>query len=116
MVLINLSYIPDEVAHKINFKPGWSVEFKKNMEQYKKQFYEKHKVKWEFQNSRLENDYVDYIFKMEKKDEQLQARWAADEKDERYHGFVNRVYKHREVSAKPKLSKMTTKKNMTSIN
>jgi len=36
MVLLNISYIPDEVVRKINFKPGWSIEFKKNMDQYKR--------------------------------------------------------------------------------
>lgn len=42
VILLNIAYIPDEVAHKINFKPGWYVQFKKDMETFKLHFYEKH--------------------------------------------------------------------------
>lgn len=37
-ICINLAYIPDEVARKINFKSGWQKEFKANMEAYQAKF------------------------------------------------------------------------------
>jgi len=48
VILLNIAYIPDEVAHKINFKPGWQIKFKEHMEEYKKNFYEHHGRVWEF--------------------------------------------------------------------
>jgi len=48
MILMNLSYIPDDVAKKINFAPGWRAEFKANMEEYKKAFYKKTGRLWEY--------------------------------------------------------------------
>jgi len=48
MILLNLSYIPDEVVQKINFTPGWQKEFKANMEEYKKKFMREHEVEWQF--------------------------------------------------------------------
>jgi hypothetical protein len=48
IILLNLSYIPDEVVQKINFTPGWQKEFLENMEQYKEKFEKEHKKKWEF--------------------------------------------------------------------
>jgi len=48
MILLNLSYIPDEVIQKINFTPGWQKEFKKNMNEYKIKFEQEHNTKWEF--------------------------------------------------------------------
>ena len=41
VLLLNISYIPDEVVHKIHFKPGWQIQFKKDMETFKKHYYEK---------------------------------------------------------------------------
>jgi len=39
MILLNLSYIPDEVVKEIRFdQPGWSEVFKNNMDDYKKKF------------------------------------------------------------------------------
>lgn len=61
VLLLNISYVPDEVARKINFKPGWSREFKKDMDEYKRNFYQKFERNWEFQNSRLEDDYIDFF-------------------------------------------------------
>ena len=57
MILLNLSYIPDEVVQKINFTPGWQKEFKANMEEYKKKFMREHEVEWQFQNQALEDKY-----------------------------------------------------------
>jgi hypothetical protein len=48
MVLLNLSYIPDEVIQKINFIPGWQKEFKKNMNEFKIKFEQDNGTKWEF--------------------------------------------------------------------
>jgi len=48
IILLNLSYIPDEVVQKINFTPGWQKEFLENMEQYKEKFEKEHQKKWEF--------------------------------------------------------------------
>ena len=42
MILLNLSYIPDEVVKQIRFdKPGWSEKFYKHMEEYKDAFNKK---------------------------------------------------------------------------
>lgn len=35
MILLNLSYIPDEVVRFIDFEPGWSERFKKHMDAFK---------------------------------------------------------------------------------
>lgn len=40
VLLLNISYIPDEVVHKIHFKPGWQIQFKKDMETFKKHYNE----------------------------------------------------------------------------
>ena len=38
MILLNLAYIPDQVAGNIDFTPGWSLKFKENMEAYKQEW------------------------------------------------------------------------------
>ena len=39
MILLNLSYIPDEVVKQIRFdEPGWSKDFHKHMSEYKEKF------------------------------------------------------------------------------
>lgn len=41
MILLNLSYIPDEVVRRIRFdEPGWSEQFYKHMDEYKETFNE----------------------------------------------------------------------------
>lgn len=60
-ILINLAYIPDDVVKKINFKPGWHEEFLKNMNEYKANYKRDTGKTWEFQNKRLEDEYVEFI-------------------------------------------------------
>ena len=39
MILMNLSYIPDEVVKQIRFDvPGWSEKFHENMKKHKEEF------------------------------------------------------------------------------
>jgi len=95
MVLLNISYIPDEVVQKINFKPGWSIEFKKNMESYKRHFYEQTGVKWEYQNSRLEADYIDFIHTQEELDTDAIKEKTADSIDSKLKDFYMNIKNHR---------------------
>lgn len=47
MILLNLSYIPDDVVKRIRFdEPGWSEQFLEHMEEYKRKFFEEHKMPW----------------------------------------------------------------------
>jgi hypothetical protein len=48
MVLLNLSYIPDQVVEHIDFQPGWSVRFKLAMILYKDYFEQQTGRKWEY--------------------------------------------------------------------
>ena len=50
VILLNVAYIPDEVARKIHFKPGWQQQFKRDMEEFKKHFTKNTGRTWEFQN------------------------------------------------------------------
>lgn len=103
MILMNLSYIPDDVAKKINFAPGWRTEFKKNMEEYKQAFKNKTGREWEFQNKALEDDYTDYIQTREVLDTELQVDKKADEINERMNKFFDRV----KISKKDKVNATT---------
>ena len=47
VILLNLAMIPDEVVRKIDFKPGWQLRFKDNMQQYKNEFKLKNDIEWE---------------------------------------------------------------------
>lgn len=95
MICINLSYIPDDVARKINFKPGWQAEFKKNMDAFKEQFYRDTGKKWEFQNARLEADYVDFIESQEIGDPDVQKDKKVEEINEKMNFFLQKVVKHK---------------------
>lgn len=60
MILLNLSYIPDDVVEKLDFKKGWNFCFKQYMDQYKTQFQEIHGKEWTFQNEDLEQEYLEF--------------------------------------------------------
>lgn len=85
MVLLNLGYVPDEVVQSMtDFKPGWSLAFKSNMEDYWAKFNlnndefikrldggellseiplkERYDQRWAFQDENdLEDRYVKFI-------------------------------------------------------
>ena len=48
MILLNLSYIPDDVVKHIDFQPGWQLRFKGAMQGYKGYFEHQMKRKWQF--------------------------------------------------------------------
>jgi len=60
MILLNLSYIPDVVVKKIDFKPGWSTRFKIHMIDFKVDFKKEHNCEWQYQNEELEKKYVTF--------------------------------------------------------
>lgn len=62
MILLNLAYIPDEVAKSIDFgEEQWSVKFQDNMQAYKEKFKEEHGVHWQWQTTEVEDDYRAFI-------------------------------------------------------
>lgn len=95
MILLNLAYIPDEVVHKINFRPGWSREFKRNMDEYKAKFARETGRKWEFQNKRLEDDYMDYVHAAEENDTDAIKEKTVDKIDDKFKDFFKSVAAHR---------------------
>ena len=94
-ILLNLSYIPDEVVQKINFKPGWQREFKKNMDEYKAKFFKETGQKWEFQNKRLEDDYIDFVHAAEENDADAIKEKTEDKIEEKFKDFFKNVAAHR---------------------
>lgn len=84
-ICINLAYIPDDVARKINFKPGWQKIFKKNMDEYKENFKKNHGKAWEFQNQRLEEDYIQFMYQQEEIDPEA----ITDNIDDKYKKFLD---------------------------
>lgn len=58
--MLNLSAIPDEVAQKFNFEPGFQPNFLKDMDDYRKNFSKKHGIKWEFTNDALIKRYLSF--------------------------------------------------------
>lgn len=99
MVLLNLAFIPDEVVHKINFKPGWSREFRKNMEEYKQKFFRETGQKWEFQNTRLEEDYIDFVHAQEANDVDAIKEKTVDTIDDKFKSFFKNIQQHRKDNA-----------------
>ena len=91
VILLNISYIPDDVARKINFKPGWQKEFKQNMEEFKREFYQKHERNWEFQNSRLEEDYIDFFRAQQLKDVDYIKEKTAEQFESKFAVFWQRI-------------------------
>ena len=91
VLLLNISYIPDEVARKINFKAGWSKEFKKDMEEYKRKFYERTNRNWEFQNSRLEDDYIHFFRDQQKTDVDYIQEKTAEAFDTKFAVYFKRI-------------------------
>jgi len=91
MVLLNISYIPDEVAHKMNFHAGWQIEFKKNMLEFKDKFYRSTGRVWEFQNKRLEDDYIDFINAQEHQDPDVIKEKTAEAFDTKFKDFFIKI-------------------------
>lgn len=60
MVLLHLSYIPDEVAKKFDFQRQFQKSFKKNMKEFRKLFERKFGIKWEFSNNKMIDRYVTF--------------------------------------------------------
>lgn len=71
MILLNLSYIPDEVVRFIDFEPGWSKRFYKHMDAFKEIFERKYERKWEYQNGRLETEYSKFFHQKLKEDKDM---------------------------------------------
>lgn len=74
MILLNLSYIPDEVVHTIDFtKWGWSRNFASEMENYKKKWNEEHiedRISpWKYQDEELEEAYNKFKQEKDKSDQ-----------------------------------------------
>lgn len=69
------------------------------MDQYKREFYEKTGVKWEFQNPRLEADYIDFIHTQEILDNDVQQEKKTDEIEGRMKDFFTNVMVHRKNAA-----------------
>jgi len=59
MILLNLAVIPDDVARKMDFNPGWQKRFKAFMEEYKSNF--KGQCEWRYQDQELENSYWAFV-------------------------------------------------------
>lgn len=95
MILLNISYIPDEVAKQINFKPGWQQKFKQHMEEYKKQFYANTGIQWQFQNKKLEDDYADFMHSQEATDPDAIKEKATDDINAGFKNFFQRVQDQR---------------------
>ena len=61
MILLNLSYIPDEIVQSVDFtKAGWSERFKNSMDEYKAAFKEKTGKEWAYQDRDVEDDYMKF--------------------------------------------------------
>lgn len=76
MMLLNLGSVPDYVAEKFDFRPGFQADFRRRMEEYKAAFAQEHGHAWEFMNARTIERYL--AFK-EAQDEQYAPRPAAGE-------------------------------------
>ena len=66
MILLNLSYIPDDVVKHIDFQPGWQRRFKGAMQGYKGYFEQQMKRKWQFQSNILEQEYSEFVREKQK--------------------------------------------------
>lgn len=66
MILLNLSYIPDDVVKHIDFQPGWQRRFQGAMEGYKAVFQQQMKRKWKYQCRELEDEYSEHIRNLNK--------------------------------------------------
>ena len=60
MILLNLGSIPDEVAKKFDFKPGFQKEFLQNMQNYREEFQNKFGVKWGFMDELVIERYLTF--------------------------------------------------------
>jgi len=75
MILLNLSYIPDEVIQSIDFtKAGWSQRFKNGMDEYKAAFQRRTGEKWAYQDREVEDRYMK--FKEERDAEDVDGSFA----------------------------------------
>jgi hypothetical protein len=82
MILLNLSYIPDEVVDKIRFDvPGWSEQFFLNMAEYKKQFEAKHNIEWTYQDATLEARYNSFKAKVDNGPHSLGRRAVSSQEE-----------------------------------
>lgn len=79
MILLNLSYIPDDVVKNLDFDPGWQKRFHAIMRSYKEYFQQQMRRQWCFQNKELEEEYSKYIKFKQRKDEDW--LWATKECD-----------------------------------
>ena len=50
MILLNLACIPDDIAQRFDFKPGFQDEFLNNMQKHQGTFFREHGVRWDFMN------------------------------------------------------------------
>ena len=76
MVLLNLGVIPDSVARKIDFNPGWQKRFRLKMSTFKLDFSEANVAtieKWKYQDGELEDKYKEFVTAKELEDELLQS-------------------------------------------
>jgi hypothetical protein len=60
MVLLCLSYIPDEVAQKFTFDHQFRETFLKNMKEFRKTFEKRYGIKWEFSNDQSIDRYITF--------------------------------------------------------
>lgn len=69
MILLNLSYIPDEVVQSVDFtKAGWSLLFKESMDKYKAAFEARTGTPWAYQDRAVEDSYVAFKEAIDKED------------------------------------------------
>jgi len=69
MILLNLSYIPDEVVQSVDFtKAGWSQLFYTRMEEYKADFEKRTGTTWKYQDREVEDAYTDFKEKIDEDD------------------------------------------------
>ena len=71
VILLNLSYIPDDVVKFIDFQPGWQERFKMHMMAYRRYFEEIYERQWVFQNANLEIEYSRFFRQRLKQDEDM---------------------------------------------
>lgn len=61
LLLLNLAYIPDEIAKQFDFSPGFSERFVSKMKKYKQDFEARTGSKWSRIDSFMKKAYIRYI-------------------------------------------------------
>ena len=90
MILLNLGSIPDEVASKFDFSPGFQAGFVDQMTEYKANWEKEHGLKWQYLNEELVNQFLTSINGKRVMSESLNKNYRERE------GSIMEVYRSRE--------------------